>query len=643
MGVLRTIHRKIFGETKSDQGEDGRDQWPSRTAFVLAAMSSAIGLGNLLRFPGVVFNAQAGIAFFIPYLLGLFCVGLPILALELILGQTSRSGDVTAFNKIHRRLRGIGAGSAHTSYMVGLYYSVIIAWVTVYFVRCFQTTLPWAGGLTSSGDYFNNEILQAVAQPGMTRNIVGATFTGGLVVWAFIYLAIWKGVLTAGRVVQVTMTLPSILVIVLLVRGVTLPNAAEGIKLYFGTFDATKLANGSVWVEAVSHIFFSIGIGTGVMTAYASYNSKHQDAVQDALIIGLSNSMFEVICGFTVFGVIGFLGAANVKGFTSTFGLGFIAYPVALASMPVPQFWNAIFFFTLFLLGIGSAFSLVEAASTTIKDSRKFNKFSGPAVPAVLCVIGVTTLGLYASDIGILALDSVDTFINSIAMVFLGLMKAWAASTWYQASETCQRTSTPAFLLYNAGWMLGPILGTVIGYASGSLALGLALGFGIWALLFLLGCALAFKHAGTPAIHDLILYQSITFMNDMNTLIRTGTQTRIPLFYPLLIKYVTTPALTIIQVVVYEGVMKKTEMPMAWLGLIIALMVPAWVLLGAIYPNALNWLIPAPKVVDTFDPDQITDGTTTPHVDKHGRDEISPVVGGGGGDKYRGESQATVI
>ncbi|TPX54420.1 hypothetical protein PhCBS80983_g05937 [Powellomyces hirtus] len=585
-------------------------------------MSSAIGLGNLLRFPGVVYNADAGLAFFIPYGLGLTLVGIPILTLELVLGQTSRSGDLLAFGNIHKRLRGIGVASAHTSYTVALYYNVIIAWILLYFVRSFQSNLPWAAGtgerLTVSADYFSNNIVQAVANPSDTKHIIGATFVAGIFAWAFVYLSISKGVLTAGRVVQFTMTLPTIFVAILVIRGVTLTNAGAGIELYFGRFDISKLSVGSVWVDAISHIFFSIGIGFGVMTAYASYNSRHQDAVQDAFIIGFSNSAFEVIAGFSVFGVIGFLGPENVKGMVGTFSMGFITYPVALSNLPAPQFWNVLFFFTLFLLGLGSAFSLVEGASTTLKDSRWLSKYPGQTISGVLCIIGVLFLGLYASDIGIHALDTVDTFINSIGMIFLGLVKVWAAGTWYRADEARHRVGSPAFFLFNAAWVVAPIAGTIIGYVS-NLAIGLGVGLGLCAVLAVGGCSLAMKHGGRSAIFDLFFFQSRELVNDINSVIATRNQTRLPIAWAVIIKYITTPALCILQVVTYRGVVvEKIDMPMSWLGLTFALLVPLMLMVGLVAPDFYTFLVPIKKpVVDVFDHNQITgDEITQVHQER---------------------------
>jgi solute carrier family 6 (neurotransmitter transporter, GABA) member 1 len=104
------------------------------------------------------------------------------------------------------------------------------------------------------------------------------------------------------------MGLPVVLIIILIGRGGSLPNAWDGIRLYIGTWHTSKLASGQIWTAALGQVFFSTGIGFGYFTAYASYQTKYSNAVQDAVIICLSNSAFEVFAAFAVFGVVGFLG-----------------------------------------------------------------------------------------------------------------------------------------------------------------------------------------------------------------------------------------------------------------------------------------------------------------------------------------------
>ena len=126
------------------KSEDGRDQWPSRAAFLLAAMGGCAGQGNLLRYPSVLYNNH-GLQWFIPYLIAVFIVAIPALILEISIGQAYRGGTVIAFNNIHRRLRGVGLGPVLVSFIVVHYFTVNLAWIMNYFRHSFISPLPWEG------------------------------------------------------------------------------------------------------------------------------------------------------------------------------------------------------------------------------------------------------------------------------------------------------------------------------------------------------------------------------------------------------------------------------------------------------------------------------------------------------------------
>ena len=116
-----------FGE--EEESDNGRDRWPSRTAFYLAAVGSAVGFGNVWRFPALAKDYGGG-AFFIPYLMALFVIGLPVLILEIALGQFHQTGNVGIYGSMHRRLRGVGVASCACAFMLVVYYSILLAWVS---------------------------------------------------------------------------------------------------------------------------------------------------------------------------------------------------------------------------------------------------------------------------------------------------------------------------------------------------------------------------------------------------------------------------------------------------------------------------------------------------------------------------------
>jgi solute carrier family 6 GABA transporter-like protein 1 len=301
------------------KSDDGRDQWPSRAAFLLAAMGGCAGQGNLLRYPSVVYN-NYGLQWFIPYLLAVFLVAIPALILEVSIGQAYRGGTVIAFNNINRRLKGVGMGPVIVSFIVVQYFTVNLAWIMSYFRHSFSSPLPWEGRIN---DFYWNDVLNVgdITEGSLTDNgkgvasytqypnisLIGETVGWSAFVWLLIWISIFRGVGMTGRVVYFTMGLPIITTIIFVGRALSLPNASKGVKLLWTNFRGGELASGSVWQVAVGQVFFSTGIGFGYFTSYASYNQKHANAVMDAVLICGSNVLFENFAAFAIFGVVGYL------------------------------------------------------------------------------------------------------------------------------------------------------------------------------------------------------------------------------------------------------------------------------------------------------------------------------------------------
>lgn len=158
METLRRIANKILPPPA--KSEDGRDQWPSRTSFILASLSGVIGMGNFLRYPSTVFNNH-GLQWFVPYLMALVVLAVPAMALELAAGNAYRGGTVTAYNKISRRLRGTGFALNYVGLIVSIYFIPIIAWGMVYFQKSFESPLTWAG---DTENYFLYEVTRGRAR-----------------------------------------------------------------------------------------------------------------------------------------------------------------------------------------------------------------------------------------------------------------------------------------------------------------------------------------------------------------------------------------------------------------------------------------------------------------------------------------------
>lgn len=418
---------------------EDRESWSSRPAFILAAVGAAVGFGNIWRFPALAYEYGGG-AFFIPYLLALFLFGLPLLLLELALGQHLQTGDVGVFGSIDKRLRGVGLIAVICGFVVTGYYVPLLAWVLKVFVESFGYMSESWDDISSedASDYFFNHVVgqESLGDDGLPTRIVGENVMYLMISWLSVGLCIAFGVKWTGRIAYFTMGVPIILLLVFFVRAVTLEGAGEGIQSYIGQWDMTVLAERpDVWSTAVSQIFFSLGTTFGVLTAFGSHCPPGSPATENAYIIGFSNSAFSFIAGFAVFGSLGYLkeyedadDIADVA--TAGPGLIFGALPAVLSTLPGGIHLVRVLFFTLFLLGLDSAFGFTEAIITVIKDSELGKDKNPKIITGAVCFLGFLSGIIYTSDAGLTFLGSVDFYVN-FAMILIGFCKAFSAGWIY--------------------------------------------------------------------------------------------------------------------------------------------------------------------------------------------------------------------
>ncbi|XP_065809879.1 sodium- and chloride-dependent GABA transporter 2-like [Labrus bergylta] len=410
-----------------------RGQWASKTEFLLAVVGEIIGLGNVWRFPYLCFKNGGGV-FLVPYVLFLFTCGIPTFFLEVSLGQFTGQGGITCWRKICPLFEGLGYGGIVLMLYTVMYYIVILAWAFLYLFSTFNDVLPWASCNNTWNteacvdyrqDYSSNGNLSQNAASSVEefwqRRVLG--LSGGieemgavrwdlagclLLSWIICYFCIWKGVKSSGKVVYFTATFPYVMMIALLIRGVTLPGATDGIRFYLYP-DPTRLADPQVWMDAGSQILFSYAVCTGCLASLGSYNKYNNNCYRDSFGLCLLNSATSFVAGFAIFSVLGFmsyeLGVDIATVAESGPGLAFIAYPRAIALMPFPQLWAAFFFIMIIFLGLDSEFVYLEGLVTSISDMypsffyvghrRKLLLLLSCAVSFLIGLSMVTEGGLY--------------------------------------------------------------------------------------------------------------------------------------------------------------------------------------------------------------------------------------------------------
>ncbi|XP_035285425.1 sodium-dependent neutral amino acid transporter B(0)AT1-like [Anguilla anguilla] len=319
-----------------------RPKWDNKAQYMLTCVGFCVGLGNVWRFPYLC-QSHGGGAFMIPFLILLVLEGIPLLHLEFAIGQRLRKGSVGVWTSIHPYLGGVGIASMLVSFLVGLYYNTIMAWVMWYLFNSFQDPLPWSQcpinanrtGLvpecdrSSPVDYFwYRETLNTSAAIEDSGGLQWWMVLCLACAWTVLYVCCIRGIETTGKAVYITSTLPYLVLTIFLVRGLTLKGSVDGIKFLF-TPDVEELMNPSTWLDAGAQVFYSFSLAFGGLISFSSYNSVHNNCEQDALIISVVNGFTSVFSATVIYSIIGFRAtekfddclAGNILSLMNTFDL----------------------------------------------------------------------------------------------------------------------------------------------------------------------------------------------------------------------------------------------------------------------------------------------------------------------------------
>lgn len=402
-----------------------REHWDSRLIFIMAAVGSAIGLGNMWRFPYIAAQNGGG-AFLIPYFVALITAGIPLMIIEYGLGIRSQGSAHIALGKIRKPFTFIGWAAILGAMCINIYYCMVLGWTWI-FLFDIADIAQWGTTIDASKTHFYTQVLHLSDSPWHLEQLHGHLVAGLLATWIVIWFIIRSGLKNIGKILLFTVPLPVILVLILLIRGVTLEGAAVGLNYYLSP-DWGKLMSAQVWLAAYGQIFFSLSLGFGTMIAYSSFMPKDTELPNSAAITSFSNCCFSFLAGLAVFSVLGYFAVATnvpiehvVK---SGPGLAFIVYPAALAKLPVwVTFFGGLFFVVLLLLGIDSAFSLLETVAASLSDKFSLDRPRATTITAVISFLAGLPL---ATSAGIYWLDIMDHFIMAYVITVVAVLECIA-------------------------------------------------------------------------------------------------------------------------------------------------------------------------------------------------------------------------
>ncbi len=391
-----------------------KNEWGSNLSFVLAMVGSAVGLGNIWRYPYVLYSNGGG-AFYIPYIVAVLLMGVPFLILEYGVGYNFKSSFPKAIRKIHANYEFLGWLLPISVFIIMIYYSCILGWDGIYIILSF-----FKGWGADPNAYFATSLLQSQETvSGITHfiPIIGVTM---LVSWAIIWFISHKDLEEGlGKVSKILVPLLFVIMLVIVAFSLTLPGAMIGLSELFSP-DWRLLLDFNIWMAAFGQIIFSLSLGMSIAFTYASYTGEKSDLITNTLSIAFANCAFENFCALGVFSILGYMslqsGTAVADLVTQGTGLVFVAYPTVLNVLGQYAYViGPLFFITIYLAGLTSILSTIEPLAFSIQN--KFT-WSRKKTMTVLCLIGAAISMIYATAYGGTLLGYVDTYINQIAILF---------------------------------------------------------------------------------------------------------------------------------------------------------------------------------------------------------------------------------
>ena len=399
--------------------ETKKQEWNSNLAFMMAMIGSAVGLGNIWRFPNVLYSNGGG-SFMIPYIVSLFLLGISFVLVEYAVGFRFKKSIARILYSIKEKLEPIAWLILLIVFLITTYYVCVVGWDFIYIILSF--TKAWGA---NPDLYFANNVLHATDSVSglftIVPNVLVSVFVIWFIAWAIIRRNLNEGI---GKVSQILLPLLCLIVVGIVIFSLTLPGASIGYTQIF-TPDWSALTNLDVWLAAFGQIVFSLSLGMAIAMTYASYLPEGSKLVDNAIIVAFSNSGFEVFNSIGIFSILGFMALSSGIPFnelvTEGTGLAFVVFPQVFNIMgPAAYVVGPLFFICILFAGITSVIALLEGVCYSISEKFLIER---KKTATVVCIIGFLISCIFATGIGSTILGVFDAYLNNFALLFAVLLE----------------------------------------------------------------------------------------------------------------------------------------------------------------------------------------------------------------------------
>lgn len=403
-----------------------QSRWNSRSTYLMAMIGSAIGVGNIWRFPNVLY-ANGGSSFMVPYICAFLTLGIFAMLLENTIGYKFRHSVPKIMASFKKKFEPIGWFMLVSVFLILSYYVCIMGWDLIYLVLSF-----FKGWGSNPNFYFSHSVVNSTNSIKGIFTFVPIVLTAIVVIWLIIFSIsrneINKGI---GKIAKILIPILIICVIFIVAFSLTLPGAYLGYGQLFNP-DWSAITHLDIWLAAFGQILFSLGLGEGIIIAYAIYLPEDTDLFKNTLIVASSNSAFEVFNAIGIFSILGFMTLTSGIPFnqliTDGSALAFIVFPSVFNLMGNWAYIiGPIFFLSLFIAGITSAVALLEPIAYGISDKFGMNRKKSVLL---VCAMGFCVSLLFATRSGSMLLSVFDIFACNGCLI-LALVAECVLCTWF--------------------------------------------------------------------------------------------------------------------------------------------------------------------------------------------------------------------